>query len=362
MQIVAYLIGVTSIALLIRPSSTSSRLIVCGLAALWVWTGVAYHGFQFSRINGAAYAFAVLFALQGLLLIQDGFSKRQLQYRACTGPSAAVGGVLIVYAMVIYPLVGLGGGYRHDELPAFGITPCPLTLFTTGLFLLASAPVPRWLLVIPVMWSLIGGSAAFLQGVPLRIGHCFSVARRWSSTLGGSTPGRLRFKATRQRAVGSIRPAGRRPLRRSVGCHPRAIEAVRVLTRRERDLAASEPVAALHHVDDRAGQLQVEQIHGRFDRVPFKERRICRRLDALLETRLDEKVRPVGYAIADAVVRLAGGGVRMEHRRRQRQHDAQVRVREIGQSRHQPKAGETRARVNVQVPRWPCSAYRSKPF
>ncbi len=47
----------------------------------------------------------------------------------------------------------------------FGITPCPLTLFTFGMLLLTRAPVPRWLLVIPLFWSLVAGSAAFLLGV-----------------------------------------------------------------------------------------------------------------------------------------------------------------------------------------------------
>jgi hypothetical protein len=51
-------------------------------------------------------------------------------------------------------------------MPMFGITPCPLTIFTFGMLMLTNAPVPRRLLVIPVAWSLIGGSAAFLLDVP----------------------------------------------------------------------------------------------------------------------------------------------------------------------------------------------------
>jgi hypothetical protein len=34
------------------------------------------------------------------------------------------------------------------------------------MLLLTIGPVPRWLLVIPVIWSLIGGSAAILLAVP----------------------------------------------------------------------------------------------------------------------------------------------------------------------------------------------------
>jgi hypothetical protein len=43
--------------------------------------------------------------------------------------------------------------------------PCPTTLFTAGCLLAAVPPVPRWLLVIPALWSLVGGSAALLLGI-----------------------------------------------------------------------------------------------------------------------------------------------------------------------------------------------------
>jgi hypothetical protein len=46
--------------------------------------------------------------------------------------------------------------------PAFGV-PCPTTIFTAGLLL--ATPLSRWLLVIPIVWSLVGGSAAFLFGM-----------------------------------------------------------------------------------------------------------------------------------------------------------------------------------------------------
>jgi len=41
-----------------------------------------------------------------------------------------------------------------------------VTIFTFGLLLMATPPLSRWLLVIPSIWSLIGGSAAILLNVP----------------------------------------------------------------------------------------------------------------------------------------------------------------------------------------------------
>jgi hypothetical protein len=52
-------------------------------------------------------------------------------------------------------------------MPSFGV-PCPTTLFTAGL-LLSLEPggpgAPWYLLIIPLAWTLIGGSAAILLGV-----------------------------------------------------------------------------------------------------------------------------------------------------------------------------------------------------
>lgn len=165
-QVIACLIGIGSVALLIRPSRTGSRVVAGALAVMWIWTGIAYHGFYFSAINKAAYAFAALFVLQGLLLIYFGVAKTRLMFDARVGSSPALGWALIAYAAVVYPLIGLGSGHRLGELPMFGITPCPVTIFTFGLLLLAASPVPHWLFMIPIIWSVIGGSAAFLLGVP----------------------------------------------------------------------------------------------------------------------------------------------------------------------------------------------------
>ena len=73
---------------------------------------------------------------------------------------------LVGYSALAYPLLGLALGHRYPAMPMFGITPCPLIIFTFGMLMLAGGQVPRRLLVIPGAWSLIGGSAAFLLDVP----------------------------------------------------------------------------------------------------------------------------------------------------------------------------------------------------
>jgi hypothetical protein len=166
-QIVAYMIAAAMLgSLLLMKSTLSGRIVSAGLGMMWLWTGIAYHWLQFTSINQAAWAFGALFLLQGLLFLFAS-ARGMLRFEAPTSKlSLWVGWGLIVYAAVLYPLLGAAMGSGYPEVPMFGITPCPVTLFTFGLLVLSSAKVAWWLLVIPVAWSLVGGSAAFLLHVP----------------------------------------------------------------------------------------------------------------------------------------------------------------------------------------------------
>jgi len=164
-QWVTYALGLAMILAVLRRARSAHRLVPAGLAAMWLWTGVAYHGVFFSSINPAAFAFAALFVLQAAVFAHAAVLGGRLSYASSHTPSAWLGWALIAYAGVAYPLIGLALGHTAAELPMFGATPCPLTLFTLGLLLLAKPPAPRWPLVIPFVWSLVGGSAAFLLGV-----------------------------------------------------------------------------------------------------------------------------------------------------------------------------------------------------
>jgi hypothetical protein len=165
-QVVAYLAGLGMIVLVLRPSRTGNRIVGAALAAMWVWTGVVYHGLYFSAINKAALIFGALFVLQGLMLFHAAVISGRLRFGPSGNSTAWLGWAFVIYASVIYPLIGLWTGHGYPGMPMFGITPCPVTIFTFGLLLLTTAPVSRWLLPIPFIWSLIGGSAAFLLGVP----------------------------------------------------------------------------------------------------------------------------------------------------------------------------------------------------
>jgi hypothetical protein len=165
-QIVAYGLGLAATVLLFRPSGPADRVISGTLALMWVWTGVAYHWLHFYPINPAALFFALGFAAQGAIFLLAGVIQDKLRFAYAFALRPAIGLALISYAGVIYPLVGIALGHVYPKAPQFGVTPCPVTIFTFGCLLLLKSPAKWWVFTLPVLWSLIGGTAAFLLDVP----------------------------------------------------------------------------------------------------------------------------------------------------------------------------------------------------
>jgi hypothetical protein len=133
------------------------------LAVHWAWSAVAYHAFLFVDINPAAWGFAGLFMAQAAALAWTGVIDRRLRFDWARTPRHVLAGVLLVFALA-YPAVAIAAGHPWPRTPTFGV-PCPTALVTAGLLLAAVRPVPRWLMIVPVLWSVVGGSAALLLGV-----------------------------------------------------------------------------------------------------------------------------------------------------------------------------------------------------
>lgn len=161
-QVILYLIGWTAVGLAWSSRRFASRTVGLLLGGLWLWMGVAYHLWWFSRINPAAYVFAVLFIVQGILFLHAAAQNR-LEIHPRFDLFGALGAALIVYALLVYPLLNMLLGHAYPESPTFGL-PCPTTIFTFGM-LLWTKNLPRRLLVVPALWTLIGGTAVFFLGM-----------------------------------------------------------------------------------------------------------------------------------------------------------------------------------------------------
>ncbi|MCB0059963.1 MAG: hypothetical protein KDE45_23155, partial [Caldilineaceae bacterium] len=131
-QVVAYLVGAAAMALVFSKSSWSHRAIAAVLALMWLWTGIAYHGMFFSAINKPAYLFGALFVLQGLYFLYDGVLRNRMVFAGCNDFAGWIGYVFVAYSMAIYPAIGIVTGHAWPRMPMFGVTPCPVTIFTFG--------------------------------------------------------------------------------------------------------------------------------------------------------------------------------------------------------------------------------------
>ena len=148
-----------------RHSPRTSRTAFFLLAFLWAWMGIAYHVAFFARINPAAYVFGVLCVAEAVLLAALGTqSSATTRFAWRAGPRGMLGGALVAYALLAYPVIVTFAGHRYPALPTFGL-PCPTTLFTVGVLLWVVPAVPRRVLIVPLLWSLIGASAAISLGV-----------------------------------------------------------------------------------------------------------------------------------------------------------------------------------------------------
>jgi hypothetical protein len=148
--------------LLFSSRRPSDRWLSGLLAAHWIWSALAYHAAFFTRINRAAWVFAALFLLQGALFFWWGVVQGRLSFAPWRNAWAPVAWVLIAYSL-LYPVLNAVQHFSISRIPAFGV-PCPTMIFTAGALMLATSRSWR-LSIVPVIWSLIGGSAAFLLGV-----------------------------------------------------------------------------------------------------------------------------------------------------------------------------------------------------
>jgi hypothetical protein len=170
MQIIAYVLGIAALLLTIKRARYSGRMMWGVLSFYWLWMGGIYHLIYFASINPAAYGFGLLFIVQGILFAGIGVSKRDIRFRFKFNSSFVVGVAFILYAMLGYPILGHLSGHGFPHSPIYGVAPCPTTIFTYGILLWAEQKIPRYILVIPTLWSVIGFLAAIYLDIHEDIG------------------------------------------------------------------------------------------------------------------------------------------------------------------------------------------------
>jgi len=146
-QPLLFLLGILAIISALRRMRFSPWI----LAALWVFCGIAYHWVHFSRVNPAAWIFGTLFLAAALFILKD---RGTLESQKVPPLRRAMGIVVVFYALFLYPAAGYLAGHLYPAAPTFG-APCPLAIFTIGVFMIGARPLPMRAAFVPVLWSLV---------------------------------------------------------------------------------------------------------------------------------------------------------------------------------------------------------------
>jgi hypothetical protein len=152
-QLLGYVLGLLTLGPLFRPGKAWNRVVTGVLAFLWLWVGLVF--WRRAAIEMAyLYAPTALFAVQGALFLHA-LVRDRIAYEPVRHVDTAVGLAFTAYALVGYPLAGLLVGHVYPHTPLSPLFPCPATILTFGVLLLARR-VPRHLLVIPTLWAMSG--------------------------------------------------------------------------------------------------------------------------------------------------------------------------------------------------------------
>jgi hypothetical protein len=159
------LAAVVTIAALPRGNDEMRGRAIAGLLAVsWLWVAIAFHLLRYATINWAAKYFAILFAIQAMLLVWHGVIWGRLRVKLSREPATYMAMGLLLVALVIESIAGRLAGRAWLQVEIFGVTPDPTAVAALALLAVSVPRAPRVLLVIPVIWCAIGGVTLWALG------------------------------------------------------------------------------------------------------------------------------------------------------------------------------------------------------
>jgi Family of unknown function (DUF6064) len=155
-HVIMYALAAAAIFLAIRKTSFSGSIVTAIHSLFWIWIGIVFNLLYFSKLYNMAYLFVVLFVLEGIILARVGILRKNLTFGVRADLCGVTGAIMIIYALIGYPIIGYATGRGPDHLLYAGMMPCPTAIFTLGMLLWTEKPLPKIVPVIPVVYALSG--------------------------------------------------------------------------------------------------------------------------------------------------------------------------------------------------------------
>ncbi len=170
-QVIFYILAVFFIFTSFYKIRSSNTINILILSVLWVWNGSVTLLIFFSNFHYQYYLWGAFWIAQGLLIYYIGVVKRQINLKIKKDVYSIAGLTFIVYALVIYPMIGSWLGHPFPRGPLFGSAPCPTVIFTFSAFLFSENRVKSYLLYFPMLWALMSLYPIIGMGVYADIGE-----------------------------------------------------------------------------------------------------------------------------------------------------------------------------------------------
>jgi hypothetical protein len=157
--------GAILLALLADGNRAHGRQIAAILAACWAWVAGAFLYERYATINWAAIYFAGAFALEALLLVVTGVIRGRLAVAPVRSFAVRAGILLLAFALVGEPSLGVLAGRQWVEAEIFGLAPDPTVVGTLGV-LLCGTGRNFHLLIVPLLWCATSGAFLLAMEAP----------------------------------------------------------------------------------------------------------------------------------------------------------------------------------------------------
>lgn len=165
--VLALLLGAALLVLMRLRWSGAARVVMLLLALAWLSVAWTFFAQRYAQIHLAGNAFAIAFALQGLLLLAHAVLPSRMRPVFEHDAFANLGAVLLIAALAFWPLLAPGTGRTWWQAEVLGLAPDPTALATLGVLLACRLGPWHWLLLpLPVLWLLFSGATLWTMDRP----------------------------------------------------------------------------------------------------------------------------------------------------------------------------------------------------